>query len=665
MAIVENKASEIGDVILIKASVPIIGLVTLASFTDSTVNETGAKFFTKEFRYSTDGINYSAWIPLTIPNVDAVEVEPLGVFMVEYKYTRSGVEASGPDLEFNQVELTGTFGAKECGPVYQNSIFAQFFSCTDACVLSWMINVLEKLYEQGILPKYIQRGDQGNDSNQDKDFLEFWKTITQYFAYIVCYARQWELSKVSGNYEILQQYLRAQTVILCGGEPQEDLIHIMNHTYDEARHRGTFEIIKTKLEDERPVDGEWHRLYCHLGACTDWYFSNTSNYNIGWVGDKASPLWQGNYQEKGLTKAYEDGQDVTDVDNYPYIGTPTIVTGPGPYGPDIDTMEFSAVAADDFEGIGCFDGAKKQYIPIDPKCSYEVTFWARTGNEALLAFGIDCFDHAKNPVAPKGTLDAFFEIEEDEFFNQYKVTGTHWRFVRGIIYGEDHRLKPGEFWEDYAIEGMNDLLDPSFYNGGVSYGVGLRNTILGLEAGHLHLKFNRRAEVCYICPKIWIDNQDQLGISGTFNFWDIKVRHLGTHYSTGFEQPSNFIKTKVKNMNQNYTNAKTEELVREFLIPYNSTFKTTFINPPETTSVDDVTGIILDTDVRFTDPLTSNIFGDERYLVWDGTKLLLYQYDSDGEIWVLTDNIVGSITYSTTTRNCFAYDDGQWNFSSN
>ena len=88
MAIVENIASEIGDVILIRDSVPIVGLVTLASFTDSVVNETGTKFFTKEFRYSTDGINFTTWIELTNPNIAAVNVTPTSTFVTEYRYIR-------------------------------------------------------------------------------------------------------------------------------------------------------------------------------------------------------------------------------------------------------------------------------------------------------------------------------------------------------------------------------------------------------------------------------------------------------------------------------------------------------------------------------------------------------------------------------------------------
>ena len=101
MAIVENKATEYGDVILIKADVPIVGLITLTSFTDTVINETASKFFKKEFRYSTDGINFGPWIALTNANVAAVNITAHTVFMVEYRYTRIGSDPTGqPALEF-------------------------------------------------------------------------------------------------------------------------------------------------------------------------------------------------------------------------------------------------------------------------------------------------------------------------------------------------------------------------------------------------------------------------------------------------------------------------------------------------------------------------------------------------------------------------------------
>lgn len=640
MAIVENIASEIGDVIVIKASVPIVGLVTLASFTDTLINETATKFFTKEFRYTLDGINYTSWIPLTNPNIAAVPITATTVFIVEYRYIRDGADAGLPGLEFTDVQIDGTFSPTDCGDAYNNSIFAQFFTCTDVCVLSWMINVLEKLYKDGILPTYIERAEQNNDDNQDQDFLEFWKSITQYFAYIVCYARKWELTAATGNYEILIQYLRNQTLVFCGDEPIEDLIYVMNNTYDEIRHRGTFEIIKTKADDSKTVDGEWHRLFCHLGECTDWYFSSVFNYKIGWVGDEASPLWKGNYMDLNMIKSYEGTEDVVDLANYPLLNSTyvSIVSDTDNNGDAIEVMQIALVPIGETAGIGHTDTvvATSELISVSPKCDYEITFWVKmTDQDNLLSLGVNTYDINGNLLGPVGTIEAFSGADSNVMMDTVQMArGDKWYFMRGIIYGCNHCI-PTEATSAHYVNQDNTKL-----------------------------KFRNCDDACFISPTIILDNGAEADISGTMKLYDIKVRPLNTYYSTGFEQASNFIKMKVGNYNLNYTNEETEGIIREFLIPYNSTFNMTFLNPSETTTVDDVCDVIDELDVKYTSPSTSNVASGDRYLVWDFTASSLELWQYDGSAWVSTDNSTGEIVYVTNTRNVFAYDNGKWNFSS-
>jgi hypothetical protein len=555
MAIVENKASEIGDVILIKASVPIVGLVTLSSFTDSVVNETSTKYFHKDFRYSVDGINFTTWRELTNNNIAAVDVSPTATFIIEYRYIRSGVDASNPDLEFDEVELSGDFAQVECGESYRNSIFAKFFTCTDLCVLSWMINVLEKIYKEGILPKYIDRGGQSNDSDQDKDFVEFWKTISQYFAYVVCYARQWEVSRSTSNYDILIEYLRNQTFFFCGQESIEELRYVMNNTYDEMRKRGTYEIIKTKGQDGRKINGEWHRLFCHLGKCSDWYFSYTFNYKIGWVGDSASPLYKGNYNDPGLTKGYEESKNVSDLNLYPLLndnGSISIVSDLDNTGLDISVMSISSVLAGQYAGIGneATQVSLDKLIKVSKNCEYEITFMVKQSNGSLnsLSFSVDTYDEGGNLLSPQGTKLSTLNSVSSEFFNKVNFPRTDKYYqVRGVIYSVGYSLTEGD------LDG-NKTSSPS-----------------------KNLRFSRNT-VCYISPKIILDNTDNSVTSNTINLYDIKVRHLRTSYSTGFEQPSNFIKMKVQNFNLSSTTAKLERQMREYLLPYNSTYKMEYIN---------------------------------------------------------------------------------------
>lgn len=52
MAIFENISTKIGDQLLIVASFPIMGLTSINGYEDSITDETNAKYFKKEFKYS-------------------------------------------------------------------------------------------------------------------------------------------------------------------------------------------------------------------------------------------------------------------------------------------------------------------------------------------------------------------------------------------------------------------------------------------------------------------------------------------------------------------------------------------------------------------------------------------------------------------------------------
>ena len=95
MAIIQNKSTEIGDQLKIVTDVPLIGIVALLSFVDDTENEVVNKYFKKQFRYSIDGITYSDILDLTLPNIQGIQVSITDTFIVEYYYTRTGIDASG------------------------------------------------------------------------------------------------------------------------------------------------------------------------------------------------------------------------------------------------------------------------------------------------------------------------------------------------------------------------------------------------------------------------------------------------------------------------------------------------------------------------------------------------------------------------------------------
>ncbi len=126
MAIVENKVTEEGDVLVIKTEYPVVGLVSLTQFVDTTVNEDTENYFSKQFRYSLDGgVTYSDWTELNLENIQSIEITKYDTFVIEYKYIRVGDESS-VELEFDDILVSGEEEDLPY-PVYDKTYFKQFF----------------------------------------------------------------------------------------------------------------------------------------------------------------------------------------------------------------------------------------------------------------------------------------------------------------------------------------------------------------------------------------------------------------------------------------------------------------------------------------------------------------------------------------------------------
>jgi len=220
MAIIENRATEDGDIISIKTNVPIVGIVALTSFIDSTVGEVGPIYFEKTFRYSINGgLTFSDWIELTTVNVQNIIIERVDYFIVEYRYKRIG---TGADLSFNSINLGGTLNPLQY-PVYNGMIFSEFFPPDNVDVLRWAINVLEKLYKRGIIPAYVVR-NQGGD---DRDFISYWFTVTHFFAILVYYARDFE--HLPASLFLMREFVKGRGVYMRNNPDIEELFYVYNN----------------------------------------------------------------------------------------------------------------------------------------------------------------------------------------------------------------------------------------------------------------------------------------------------------------------------------------------------------------------------------------------------------------------------------------------------
>ena len=213
-----------------------------------------SRFFVKQFRWSRDGgLTFSEFMPLTTVNVENIQITQKDVFVVDISYERSGTDPSG-ELTWNSTTLTGQFQALAT-PIYDSTIFKGLFDVTDPSVLGWAINVLEKMYQRGLLPNYIDRNREDKD---DSDFVAYWFSITHLFAILVYWMRNFE--NIPASRILLTEFLRNFDITLPFDLNLADEATIYSQRTDEYRRRGTERIKAPATNANEDVNGELLRL---------------------------------------------------------------------------------------------------------------------------------------------------------------------------------------------------------------------------------------------------------------------------------------------------------------------------------------------------------------------------------------------------------------------
>ena len=96
MAVINNTLTAIGDAALITSVVNTsAGIIELTSYTDVTIGVTATRLFTKEYRYSVDGVIYSSYASMDSALNGALIYPTIGKVYFEFRYTRIGVDATG------------------------------------------------------------------------------------------------------------------------------------------------------------------------------------------------------------------------------------------------------------------------------------------------------------------------------------------------------------------------------------------------------------------------------------------------------------------------------------------------------------------------------------------------------------------------------------------
>ena len=424
--IIENKTTENGDVLHISTNVPVLGLVLLYGFIDNTSGETTDMYYQKKFRYSKDiGTNWSDWQNLTAANLQNVPIKEKESFLFEYTYEHEGQNG---ELYFNWVQLEGEVRQGD-DTIYSKTDFKQFFDVNDINVLGWAFNVLEKLYELGILPKYVQR----DYTENSKDFIDYWLSITHFFALIVYMARQFE--DIPGNNILFNLFLEGRGLALSGEETQLQRNYLFSHYIDEFRKRGTRNIIDT----EGTVNGEFLRLI-NYNPDEEFMFFNLVRQDLGWCCDFSSPMWIGTEQIVNAMKAYEYTESIKDISKYPVVGSVDVFQH-GLY----EWLRLATSAGTN--GIEA-PVDKEKLLKISPSIPYEIYFRviAISGEVTApdhLNFGVKGYDKNLSPLdfsnAQTGQpQNSFYDKDTPRVINQIGV--EYW--FRAVILRADEYPNP-------------------------------------------------------------------------------------------------------------------------------------------------------------------------------------------------------------------------------
>ena len=511
----------IGEVIYIKTSVPIIGLLVLSDLNIRVIDESAYpnSTFRQEFRYSYDGGNiWSNWITLTENNIKNIQLQDKADFEGEYRYIKDGVNIT-TNSSFNFIN-----------PNYFSSyFFSNYFNIHDPEVLNWSVNVLEKLYLKGITPIYIKRGESVT-FNKDEDFIDFFNTITTFHAAIVTFARH--LGNFINDEDLLKRFLEQRNIYFCNLNTLNELQYLTENYFQEIAQRGTNRIHQTKQQTGKTVNGELLRLICYDEVCNEFIFGYTRSKETGWNIGNSSPLYKGLSKHINLNKSYEDTKDFNDLSKYSLLnGNDVYIQQDG----NKNIVNFDHTSGDPITGIG--KDNTDYYIKVNPYLNYEITFKVRQP-VSLDALRVEAFTYDVNNN--QISLENVDGSGDENKFMQFVALNRNDKYynVRCIIYNKD----------------QNDKSEKTSLNVGQN------------------LRFKNN--VCKILPRVYFDNT---GVSGNIYVWDLKMKPSSTNFSLGFIQTSDFILNFIEYNNNERTKENFENVVRRYLLPYRSIYKPIYL----------------------------------------------------------------------------------------
>jgi hypothetical protein len=411
-----------GNVLTIRSN-PTTGIIALTSFAD---DSSGTNITGKNFRYSKNGITFTDWQPLIVANILAISVVASDLLIIEIQYKKdiadpTPISATEATIGTTTATLTDT-------DLFKNSIFYQFFGSNDVEVLNWMVNVLDKLFQKGLIANYIERY---NDFYSPEDFIEFWGSVCKFFAYYVIYARKYQ--KFYEDEILLAEYLEERGLKVSKNNTLSELQEMMKKYNREVARRGTIHIIDRDGVNGNVFDGELLRLINFIEG-DEFLFNPNLPEHAGWNIGNSSPMYRSLTIHDNLNKFYEKGEQPVDITKYPIQGTVNIVNDAA-IGKNV-----LSIAAD--SGIGSNAAFK---IAVDPYLDYELSFYLKKSDGDNLTVGFDAYDQDGTVVNLLSRIDG--SVLNNFFVSKNLQRSDKYIYCRFFLYS---KLKPL-----YSHDGLN------------------------------------------------------------------------------------------------------------------------------------------------------------------------------------------------------------------
>ena len=582
MTEVNNILSSTGQAIRFKLDGPITGVEGIEGFTDKVTGEDQFKFIEKEFRFTTDAINWGNWIELTDQNLQQIDIKPQFDFDIEYRYTRRGSE--GGEIEWCWINLNTVKADTNCGEAFSDSIFAQFFNCCcDQEVLNWCTNVLEKVYASGIVSKSLVRNQNRNLNNEDRDYIDFWRSITCYFALFVAYARKFE--NLDQEQSLLTEYLTQRGMYLSSDQPLDSMQTLMKRYHNQISKRSTIRMVQSSEE----IDGELLRLTSYDAHQDEFLFSSSNSKTCGWSVNQNSPLFRTIHNQLDLIKIYnipKDAQIASEV--FPLINEDacTLVNSSSSLGSvgvsaavkEPPILEITPVISQKSgisvggilsqtqglfeEGLfeeGLFEqgstpgqNAEDFKVIVSSNITYALSFYMKTtdlsAKISVSGLGFDGLDRVVNPLN-LGVTTGGLSVTKLSNVALNKITlpkVDQWYYVRVILFNSSQRF----------------IDDPEVLK--TSLGVGNN-----LKMSNSMIRF---------APEVVLDNTNSdIAPSTKISLKNIEFKPLNTDYGKGFVGGTSLIETWMKNNSLQLNEEDINQAVRNDLIPYKMGFVNNFI----------------------------------------------------------------------------------------